>query len=176
MIVDKTESLSRHPTKKYQTRELSELKYIVIHNSGTTDGTSESFARYHVKDRDWPGIGYHFVISKNGEIEKTNNQTTISYHVGEQNRESLGICLVGNFDTEKPTQEQYNSLAWLIKELLKAFPTLEIKGHRDFKSTSCPGKNFDFSYLNTLLKHKEKSKYDLLIEDLKALIKKYKED
>lgn len=174
-IIDKVNRLPRHPTKKYATRELSELKYIVVHHSGTVSGTSESFAKYHIDTRDWPGIGYHYVIPKDGVIEKTNYNTTISYHVGEQNRESIGICLVGYFDIEEPTQEQYNSLAWLIKDLLKAYPILEVKGHRAFKSTSCPGKNFDFSYLNTLLRHEEKSKYDMFLEELQALINKYKE-
>lgn len=172
-MINIVNDLPRHPTKKYVTRDIKDLKYIAVHHSGTVEGTPKSFAEYHIKKNDWPGIGYHYVITKQGVVYKTNNITTISYHVGDYNRQSIGICLVGNFDLEKPTEEQYKALAELIKEL--QIYNLEIKGHKDFANRTCPGKNFDFLYLGKLLA-KEKSKHELLIEELEALIKKYKED
>jgi len=162
--------LPRHPTKQYAKRDVTELKYIAIHHSGTEGGDPQSFARYHIETRDWPGIGYDYVIMGNGTTYKTNNLTTVNYHVGSKNRETVGICLVGNFDQIKPTQAQYDALSELCRLLLQEYPWLEIKGHKDLQDDrTCPGKNFDFVYLNTLLRtrptYEDLEKRNKVLED-----------
>ena len=69
----------------------------MIHHSATDDGSPEAYARYHVQTRGWPGIGYHFVIQKDGGIYQTNRLDTISYHVSGQNTNSIGICGTGKW-------------------------------------------------------------------------------
>lgn len=151
-IVDK---LPKDSTKQYAKRDVTDVKFIAVHHSGTTDGNPFSFARYHVINKGWPGIGYHYVIMPDGFVYKTNNITTVSYHVKDNNPVAIGICLVGNFDITKPTQAQYNSLAELCRQLLQEYPWLEIKGHKDLQEQrTCPGENFDFGYLDTLLRNR----------------------
>mgnify|MGYP000877830443 CR=1 FL=1 len=83
-------------------------KYIVIHHSGVDTGTLKGMDRYHRDVRHMEnGLAYHFVIGngsgmKDGEIAVGTRWTRQldGGHVAResQNRISLGICLVGNFD------------------------------------------------------------------------------
>lgn len=141
-IVYLADKLPRHSRKRYAQRKHADISRIVIHHSGTRDGSPQDFARYHVLHCGWPGIGYHFVIGKRGEVWKTNDLTAVSYHAKGANADSIGICLVGNFSRETPQEAQLAALRWLIgriQEDLKPAPGAvlhrEIKGSR----TSCPG-------------------------------------
>lgn len=140
MIKDVSGVLEKHQTKKYNKRDLSKVKYIVVHHSATDFGSPMVFAKHHVQKKGWPGIGYHFVIDKDGTTFVTNPIDTLSYHVARNNTPCIGICLIGNFDKYEPTKEQLVSLDQIIYSLQTILPNLEVRGHRDFKSTSCPGK------------------------------------
>lgn len=138
------DELLTHASKQYQRRSLSEIKKIVIHHSGTHTGTPSSYANYHVTHHGWPGIGYHHVIQKDGTVYKCNNLTTVSYHVSGHNRQSVGICLTGDFRVEKPTKLQYNHTLQLTKKLLKtlSLSTKRVFGHRECRghhTNICPG-------------------------------------
>jgi len=137
-IVNVVDKLPHHPRKHYARRQESDIKYIVIHHSGTKEGSPLSFARYHVEHRGWAGIGYHYVITKDGTIYKTNNITTVCYHARGGNRRGIGVCLVG---IEEFSEEQLISLDLLIEELLHALPGRKVIGHREVEGsrTSCPG-------------------------------------
>ncbi|MFS1519454.1 peptidoglycan recognition family protein [Bacillus sp. SCS-151] len=67
-----------------------------MHHSLTKEGSAEAFANYHVSTHNWPGIGYHFVILKDGTIVWCHNPGVMSYHVGDSNKHAIGICLVGD--------------------------------------------------------------------------------
>ncbi|MFN2165567.1 MAG: N-acetylmuramoyl-L-alanine amidase, partial [Anaerolineae bacterium] len=59
-IHDVTDQLIKHPTLRYDTRPLKQITHICIHHSAVSGSVSiEAIAEYHVKDRGWPGIGYH---------------------------------------------------------------------------------------------------------------------
>ncbi|HMB95683.1 MAG TPA: peptidoglycan recognition family protein, partial [Tepidisphaeraceae bacterium] len=57
----------------------------------------------------------------------------------------IGICLVGNFDIERPTPRQMQSLAKLTAYLMRTYNISEsnVLGHRDTKPTDCPGRNLN---------------------------------
>lgn len=135
--------LTRSTVSTYPTRQLSQIKRIVVHHAAAQNQTAVDYARYHVGSNGWPGIGYHYVIEKNGRVIQGNPLENISYHVGAgENTPSIGICLSGNFDIEHPTPIQLKRLEQLIKKLRQDLPqALEINGHRDFKNKSCPGDN-----------------------------------
>lgn len=143
-IVDVRNKLPRHPVKRYLTRELTSITHVVLHHSGTREGSPMSFAKYHVFLRGWPGIGYHYVINKDGTIYKTNSLSTISYHTRGLNRESVGICLIGNFSVEIPRSAELASLFYLLGLFWKYFPHWEVIFHRDAvgSRTVCPGHLF----------------------------------
>lgn len=154
-IEDITDSLPRHLSKRYGKRRLEAITHVVVHHSATASGTPEAFARYHVHTLGWPGIGYHYVIAKDGEVFKCNPARRVSYHAAGANAYSIGICLVGEFDTGQPTEAQCRSLLWLLRELMGAYgiPAAHVIGHRDVPGArkSCPGANTNLDELRAAL-------------------------
>ena len=124
----------------YPSRSLEQIQQIIIHHSASPYHRAEDFARWHIA-RGWPGIGYHFVIEKDGRILQSNPLTTISNGASGENTKSIHIVLSGNFDVEKPSKQQLKSLKRLTKHLQDQLKrTLPISGHRDHGQTACPGK------------------------------------
>lgn len=123
---------------------MREIKTIVIHHSGNTD-TVEKIRKLHVEINGWDDIGYHFMITKNGKILRGRYLNIEGAHVFGFNKDSIGVCLLGNFDREFINDKQKHSLTELLEKLTKKFniDKNDIKFHRDFPNVakSCPGKN-----------------------------------
>ncbi|MED1918781.1 N-acetylmuramoyl-L-alanine amidase [Bacillus thuringiensis] len=141
-VVDVRTSLPRHKTLRYGRRKSSDIRSAAMHHSATKSGSPEAFAGYHVVTNGWPGIAYHFVIQKDGTIYWCNDPETISYHVGNSNRHALGICLVGDFRTQKPTGAQIDAANRLIEYLQGQIPSMkQVLGHQEYPGYSwknCP--------------------------------------
>lgn len=130
-------------------RSLSEIDDITIHHSASGPETSAyDFARWHISEKGWPGIGYHFVIDPNGTINQTNPLSSYSYHNGYDNKGAVGVCLVGNFNNYPPTPEQQKSLIKLIRYLKGRLNIKTLTGHKEYpnSSTACPGLNLNTEY------------------------------
>lgn len=127
-------------------------RYIVIHHSATAAGGATAFDKMH-KAKGWDGLGYDFVIG-NG-TDTRDGQIEVGYRWKRQlvgahartannafNEYGIGICLVGNFDLDKPTAAQMASLARLTAHLMKSYNITDanVIGHGDTKATDCPGK------------------------------------
>lgn len=157
-IIVITGDLPTHETKEYEERFLTEIGQIVWHHVGDRTGADvspENTARFHVNKRDWPGIGYHFYIRKNGQIYQTQDLGTVSYHCnGQEGRRglcnllSVGVCLEGSFMAGRvPTAEQLSSARELNAYLLKLLGLSksailqhkQVPGHK----TACPGATVD---------------------------------
>lgn len=122
--------------------------HIVLHCSATRaiqNITAADIRKWH-KDKGWSDIGYHYVIRRNGMMEKGRLMGEIGSHVQGHNLDSIGICLVGglNNDTWKPennfTAAQWATLLKLVRELILIYPKAKILGHRDFPGVkkACP--------------------------------------
>ena len=129
---------------------MRKINKIVIHHSQSRK-TFDEIKKLHVNKYKWNDIGYHFVIDKDGNVLNGRDINKIGAHVYGYNEDSLGICLIGNFDVEFPNHLQLNSLSILIKDLKSKFDIKEIKMHRDFPNVAktCPGKNFNINMLYT---------------------------
>ncbi len=129
---------------KAQTRKRSATRKIILHHSVSGDVSAETIHGWHL-DRGWHGIGYHFVIRHDGSIERGRDEERVGAHAGPTgNADSIGICLTGRFDVEKPREVQMDSLANLIVNYLypKYGNNLSIEGHNKYMSTECPGRHF----------------------------------
>ncbi len=140
---------------------------IVIHHSGTTEGNSAIFDKWHREGNHWEGIGYDFVIgngtgSGNGEVEVTFRwlQQRTGAHCKTPdnwaNLNAVGICLVGDFNHSSPTQRQMESLVKLIRFLQRRYniPKSHIYGHNTTpgaRVTDCPGHKFPMAELKSML-------------------------
>jgi len=141
-IEDITAKLPKHPVEKYKTRDVSAIKYLIVHHSAIPPSFGPEFiARYHVETRKWPGIGYHYFIDAEGKIYQTNPITVISNHTKGYNASSIGICLAGDLTAVLPTQAQIASLAHLCAYLLQQLGLGKeaIIGHQEAVPTICPG-------------------------------------
>ena len=139
-------------------------KYIVIHHSASDKGNATSIGKYHREERGWVnGLGYDFLIgngngSRDGQIEVGSrwNKQIDGAHAGnpEYNKHGIGICLVGNFDNDYPTNQQISSLLYLINYLQKRCNIHKdnIIMHKTFRKTVCPGKHFPYNKLLARLK------------------------
>lgn len=133
---------------EYEERPSTEM--IVIHHAGFPDGDKDSSAqeihKFHQQTNGWAGIGYHYVIRKDGTIEQGRRPQMIGAHAYKHNKNSIGICVAGNFNVAKPQAAQMDSLnlltAWLCQRYkLNPMSKGVIVGHRDLNDTTCPGNN-----------------------------------
>lgn len=138
---------------------------IVIHHAAVDSGTLQALDRYHREERHMEnGLAYHFLIGNgNGMTDgaigvgnRWKKQLDGGHlHSAAQNQTALGICLIGNFDQERPTEKQMRSLEALTRALMKRcnLPASAVKTHRQINvvSTRCPGKFFPTTdFLNRL--------------------------
>lgn len=119
---------------------------IVIHHTGCNDidASAEQIHGWHINNG-WAGIGYHFVIRKDGTIERGRPEWAVGSHAYGENSHTIGIHLSGDFTQAYPTTEQVEKCALLIANLCEDYgiPTdrEHIVGHGELMSTDCPGEN-----------------------------------
>lgn len=111
----------------------------------------EECRRWHVEDRGWSDIGYHFIIGRNGDVVEGRPIEKQGAHVANFNKSSVGIALVGGHGSgmydafsDHFTPEQGFALRELIGTLRAQFPTItKVMGHNDFPNVNkaCPGFN-----------------------------------
>jgi hypothetical protein len=99
----------------------------------------------HISERGWSGIGYHYLIHPNGDIERGRPRWAVGAHDEGENSDSLGVCVVY---TDRPTEAALSSLAGLLADLSDIYGQLPdtpgtVDGHRDNEPpetpTECPG-------------------------------------
>ena len=123
------------------------VKYIAVHCSATQpkqNVTAADIGRWH-RQKGFLKIGYHFVIRRDGTVEKGREVSEVGAHVQGYNSQSLGICLVGGVDENLKAQNnftpaQFDALTKLLKDLTQQFPQATVQGHRDFPKVNkdCP--------------------------------------
>jgi N-acetylmuramoyl-L-alanine amidase len=125
------------------------IDLIVVHCSATPqdmDIGAETIDRWH-KERGWAGIGYHYVIRRNGRVENGRPLERAGAHAAGHNDASVGVCMVGGTDAEDRQKaeanfamSQYRALEELIFTLRGRFGSLEVLGHRDLPGVrkACP--------------------------------------
>jgi len=138
---------------------------IVIHHSATDYGGAHRFDTGH-KEKGWDGLGYHFVIgngsdTKDGLVEvgpRWSEQRTGAHCRSPQdyyNEHGIGICLVGNFDQDRPSDAQQANLKKLVRYLCREYdiPASRVFTHGGVTGqTKCPGKHFDLKSLRKSVK------------------------
>lgn len=139
-------ALAKHPTDRYQTRPVSQINSVVLHHSAVPASVgADRIARHQVEMQKWPGVGFHYFIYDDGRIQQTQPLEVISYHAGDANSTSVGICLAGNFTDQPPTEAQLLAAgqltAWLLQQL--NLPIEAIHPHKDYVVTACPGDQWD---------------------------------
>lgn len=124
------------------------IKYLVVHCSASPaslDVGVKEIDKWH-RQRGFLKIGYHYVVRRDGTVEKGRKDSEVGAHVSGYNTGSLGICLVGGVKEDGKTAEcnftlqQYEALKVLLTKLKKSHSEAVIQGHRDFPNVhkDCP--------------------------------------
>ena len=153
--------------------EIAPPTHLIIHHTATpNDGPSSDWpARvrqiwgYHTITNDWGDIGYHYLIDPNGVIYegrfngvRSDGTVIDGAHDYGFNRGTIGISMLGTFDSVEPSPSAQTALDNLVAYLMTTYRitpdttayyarqnvTLNtIIGHRDAQvaghSTGCPG-------------------------------------
>jgi hypothetical protein len=153
------DAIRRAPVKRRR------WQFIVVHNSGTRQGNARVFDYYHRHVRRMQnGLAYHFVIGNgtstgNGQIEvgdRWRRQINGGHvHSDYLNNISLGICLVGDFNRDRPSRAQLDACEELIRYLRERCGKTDrgqipVRPHREMNPprwpTDCPGDDFPYSW------------------------------
>ena len=99
---------------------------------------------YHRK-KGWKfGIGYHYVIRRDGEIEPGRPEWMVGSHCVNHNAHSIGVCYEGGLDirgqpADTRTEAQKAAMRWLLRMLHRSYPRALIVGHHDLNPhKDCP--------------------------------------
>jgi N-acetyl-anhydromuramyl-L-alanine amidase AmpD len=122
-------------------RSLDKLQFVVLHHSASPPTTSfQDIREWHMVDRGWEDVGYHFVIDLEG-IHTGRPVDVVGAHCQGFNTQSIGICLTG--DNTKSAYRWTPQQKHLLKELLEwlaiTVAPLPVTLHSMLGQTLCPG-------------------------------------
>lgn len=136
-------------------KPLTRVSFIAIHCSATPASSmnidAAEIRRWHRK-LGWRDIGYHYVIKRDGTVEKGRADNIPGAHEPRINSCSLAICLIGGsppvgspaqrkgLGENNYTPDQWASLEKLVRTLHAKHPRAAIIGHRDVEGVrkACP--------------------------------------
>jgi hypothetical protein len=87
------------------------IKYLIVHCSATSEkqdiGAKEIDSWHRAKG--WSGIGYHFVIRRDGTIEQGRALHKYGAHAYGYNKVSLGICMIGGVAANGKAEDNFTT-------------------------------------------------------------------
>ena len=105
------------------------ITLIIIHCSATPEGKSlsaEACRQDHILHRGFRDIGYHFYITRDGEIHRGRALEKVGAHCRNHNAHSIGVCYEGGLDAGgKPKDTRTvakGSFACFVEGAEKAVP------------------------------------------------------
>jgi len=135
---------------------MRDINKLIVHCSDSTFGNANRIRGWHINERGWSDIGYHYVIAngkiyKDDEVGKLIQEGLVEVgrplykagaHCKGHNSNSIGICMIG---VDKFSEKQYTALIHLVKGLMIQYDlTLEdVYGHYelDTNGKTCPNFN-----------------------------------
>jgi len=136
---------------------MRQIRQIIVHctatrpdwwDKKTLNEQVKEVEKWHVVDRGWKAIGYHYLIGRNGEVVQGRPIEMIGSHARGHNKDSIGIALFGGFGsdaddlaTEHFTPLQLAAAYELIRKLQGQYniKSERVIGHNRISSKACPG-------------------------------------
>ncbi|CAK9812966.1 Peptidoglycan-recognition protein LB [Anthophora plagiata] len=158
-IVSRQDWGARPPLERVP-MEVTPTPYVVIHHGGIAKycydekacaAIVRSYQNYHLDDRGWFDIGYNFVVGEDGKAYEGRGWDFVGAHAPGYNTQSIGICVIGDFSDFLPNGEALKTVHALINygvSLGKIRGDYHLIGHRQVRSTLCPGNEF-YNYVKT---------------------------
>lgn len=163
---------------------------IIVHCAATRpewmkgrslDAKVAEIKSWHVNDRGWSDIGYHFLIDRDGSVATGRHINSTGAHTKGHNTGSIGVCLIGGHDASASdqfadhfTHQQDRALRRLIGDLIWEYGSLKVSGHNEYANKGCPGFNVGL-WLGMLppspVKEQKPNILELIINLLRGLFK-----
>lgn len=123
---------------------------IIIRDStgiDVKDDTSVESLHKLFRNKNYLGVGYHFIVRKDGLIEEGLPIYARGIHTNGYDWNSIGIHVSGFFDEKKPAPGQIESLSILVAYLTYKYGLVlnqdHVKGANELIEINSPGKNLD---------------------------------
>ena len=150
-VIPRTTWAKGDPVPRLMNRMLP-VKRITLHHDGMDTFTASAYdaARNHLelirrshRNNNWGDIGYHFLIDPAGRVWQGRPLEWQGAHVRAQNEGNLGICVMGNFEKQRPNSNQLRQIEAFTAALMRTYrvPVREVFTHQELAQTACPGKN-----------------------------------
>jgi len=134
------------------------INKLIVHCTATPEYREIDITdvrRWHIEERGWSDVGYHFLVLLDGTIQKGRPLERSGAHTKGHNHDSIGVAYVGGMSADGEqsapkdtrTEEQKEALVDLLCELRLSYGG-EIYGHRDFSSKACPSFDAKKEYEN----------------------------
>ncbi len=157
---------------------------IILHHSDSKTMNLLDIHKCHKTEKKFSGIGYHFFITKEGIIHRGRPEKAIGAHCKGFNRDTIGICVQGDYMEENMPIKQKQAIMNLCKYLCDKYKIKMIKGHKELRPTLCPGLNYPLKQIkDTVLEDRKDTytvrsgdtlysisrKFNITIDELKGL-------
>ena len=133
---------------------MREIRWLILHCSAVKPDQTSSLRQIDAwhRERGFAGCGYHYIIRRDGTVEKGRKEELAGSHCLGWNAHSIGICYEGGLDAgghpaDTRAKAQKEIIISLLHELKKRYPHAQVKGHHDFNShKACPCFDADLEY------------------------------
>ena len=111
-------------------------------DTGTTMSRLQHIQRFHMKERGWGDVGYHYIIDRAGRVWEARPIIYQGAHVADMNEHNVGIMLLGNFEKQTPSNIQMASAQMMTASIMGKYnvPVHRVYTHQELKPTQCPGR------------------------------------
>ena len=126
---------------------------ITIHHEGWTPVTFtdapstaerlDLMRKSHIQRLGAGDIGYHYIIDRAGRLWQGREAFYQGAHVRSNNEKNIGVMVLGNFETQTPTDAQLTTLGDTLTKLIRQYrvSAKRVYTHRELNPTECPGAN-----------------------------------
>jgi N-acetylmuramoyl-L-alanine amidase len=125
---------------------MREINKIVVHCTDSDDSLDigvKEIRRWH-QQRGWSDVGYHYIIRRDGRLERGRHDEIMGAHVKGHNSDSIGIVWAGR---RVASTEQLLTLYGLLRGLMAKYDlqVFDIYGHTELDSKkTCPNLDMVF--------------------------------
>jgi hypothetical protein len=133
---------------------MTPVRHITIHHDGmppvSLNSRAQIAARIEViraghRAKGWGDIGYHFIVDPQGAVWQGRALLWQGAHVKDRNEGNVGVLVLGNFDSTRPTAAQLDALERQIAGLLRIHrvSATSVRSHQEWPgaATACPGRH-----------------------------------
>lgn len=165
-VIQQSEWRNGLPEPSYN-RSFTTIENMIVHHSAGSNNISDftqavrDIYILHTEENGWSDIGYNYLVAPDGVIYagrdpgNEGQDEVMGAHFCGSNSNTMGICLLGNYEIVEPSSVMLESLMVVLswkayKDELKVLENNQhplnsnlgvIAGHRDGCSTLCPGEN-----------------------------------